>query len=92
MKRNVWARIPLVQPSPALRRSTATKFQKIGLQVCQLYYPDVLREKLAHALDIKNAMIVNLYHREPVDLEALIAKLTELASASVRLWRIRTRT
>lgn len=79
MKRNVWARIPLVQPSPALRRSTATKFQKIGLQVCQLYYPDVLREKLAHALDIKNAMIVNLYHREPVDLEALIAKLTELA-------------
>ena len=55
------------------------KFQKIGLQVCQLYYPDVLREKLAHALDIKNAMIVNLYHREPVDLEALIAKLTELA-------------
>ena len=55
------------------------KFQKIGLQVCQLYYPDVLREKLAHALDIKNAMIVNLYHKEPVDLEALIAKLTELA-------------
>ena len=55
------------------------KFQKIGLQLCQLYYPDVLREKLAHALDIKNAMIVNLYHREPVDLEALIVKLTELA-------------
>lgn len=55
------------------------KFQKIGLQLCQLYYPDVLREKLAHALDIKNAMIVNLYHREPVDLEALIIKLTELA-------------
>ena len=55
------------------------KFQKIGLQLCQLYYPDVLREKLAHALDIKNAMIVNLYHREPVDLEAMIVKLTELA-------------
>ena len=55
------------------------KFQKIGLQLCQLYYPDVLREKLAHALDIKNAMIVNLYHREPVDLEALIVRLTELA-------------
>ena len=55
------------------------KFQKIGLQLCQLYYPDVLREKLAHALDIKNAMIVNLYHREPVDLEAMIIKLTELA-------------
>ena len=54
------------------------KFQKIGLQVCQLFYPDVLREKLAHALDIKNALITSLYHKEPIDLEQMIAHLTEL--------------
>ena len=55
------------------------KYQKIGLQLCQLFEPDVLREKLLHALDIKNALITNLYHKEPIDAEALIAKLTNLA-------------
>ena len=55
------------------------KYQKIGLQLCQLFEPDVLREKLLHALDIKNALITNLYHKEPIDAEALIAKLTDLA-------------
>ncbi|MBR1708169.1 MAG: adenylosuccinate synthase [Clostridia bacterium] len=55
------------------------KYQKIGLQVCQLYYPDVLREKLAHALEIKNALITSLYHKEPIDLEEMITKLHELA-------------
>ena len=55
------------------------KYQKIGIQLCQLYEPDVLREKLAHALEIKNALITGLYHKPPVDLEALLAKLTDLA-------------
>ena len=55
------------------------KYQKIGIQVCQLYYPEVLREKLTHALDIKNALMTGLYHKDPVDVEALIEKLTGLA-------------
>ena len=55
------------------------KYQKIGLQLCQLFEPDVLREKLAHALDIKNALLVNLYHKEPIDLDALVQKMSELA-------------
>ena len=55
------------------------KYQKIGLQLCQLYYPDVLREKLAHALDIKNALLEHLYHKPPIDLEEMIAKMTDLA-------------
>ena len=55
------------------------KYQKIGLQLCQLYDAKILREKLLHALDIKNALITNLYHKEPIDAEALIAKMTELA-------------
>lgn len=55
------------------------KYQKIGLQVCQLFYPDVLREKLAHALEIKNALLEHLYHKPQIDLEALIDKMTGLA-------------
>ena len=55
------------------------KFQKIGLQLCQLYDPDVLREKLTHALDIKNALLTSLYHAEPIDAEALIEKMRALA-------------
>ena len=55
------------------------KYQKIGLQLCQLFEPDVLREKLAHALDIKNALLVNLYHKDPIDLDALCEKMSALA-------------
>ena len=79
MRRSAWAKNSFGSTKSGIAPFYGDKFQKIGLQLCQLYYPDVLREKLAHALDIKNAMIVNLYHREPVDLEALIVKLTELA-------------
>ncbi len=55
------------------------KYQKIGLQLCQLYYPDVLREKLEHALSIKNALMEHLYHKPPIDLEELITHMTGLA-------------
>ena len=55
------------------------KYQKIGLQLCQLYYPDVLREKLAHALDIKNALLTSLYHKPPIDLDEMVEKMTALA-------------
>ena len=55
------------------------KYQKIGLQLCQLYDPDILREKLAHALDIKNALLEHLYHKPTIDLDEMIEKLTSLA-------------
>ena len=55
------------------------KYQKIGLQLCQLYDQDVLREKVLHALDIKNALLVSLYHAEPIDADALISTLREQA-------------
>ena len=55
------------------------KYQKIGLQLCQLYYPDVLREKLAHALDIKNALLTSLYHKPAIDLDEMVDKMTDLA-------------
>lgn len=55
------------------------KFAKVGIQVCQLYDEDILRERLKIALVKKNALLEGLYHKPPIDLEQLIAKLKELA-------------
>lgn len=55
------------------------KFAKVGIQVCQLYDEDILRERLKIALVKKNALLEGLYHKPPIDLEALISKLKELA-------------
>ena len=55
------------------------KYQKIGLQLCQLLEPDVMREKLAHALEIKNALLTSLYHKEAIDRDALCEKMGALA-------------
>jgi len=49
------------------------KFAKIGFQITELFDKDHLREKLARVLEIKNALIVNLYHKEAIDVD----KLTE---------------
>ena len=55
------------------------KFAKVGIQVCQLYDEDILRERLKIALVKKNALLEGLYHKPPIDLEALVNKLKELA-------------
>ena len=55
------------------------KFAKVGIQVCQLYDEDILRERLKIALVKKNALLEGLYHKPPIDLDQLIAKLKELA-------------
>lgn len=55
------------------------KFAKVGIQVCQLYDEDILRERLKIALVKKNALLEGLYHKPPIELEQLIAKLKELA-------------
>ena len=45
------------------------KFAKTGLQVCQLYDPRILRERLAVSLVKKNVLLEHLYHQKPVDVE-----------------------
>ena len=57
------------------------KYQKIGLQLCQLFDSEVLREKVLHALDIKNALLTSLYHVKPIDADMLFATLLEQAEA-----------
>lgn len=49
------------------------KYLKIGIQVCQLFDDEILRERLSIAVNQKNVTLQNLYGKEPIDLEDLLA-------------------
>ena len=50
------------------------KYAKIGWQVNEFFQDDdVLKEKIARIASIKDALLVNLYHTDPIDQEALLA-------------------
>ncbi|AYV34993.1 adenylosuccinate synthase [Erysipelothrix rhusiopathiae] len=51
------------------------KYAKIGFQVCELYNEDWLRNKINRILDIKNTLLVNLYHQEPLSADAIFEEL-----------------
>ncbi|MCE5344014.1 MAG: adenylosuccinate synthase [Eubacteriales bacterium] len=55
------------------------KYLKIGIQVCQLYDPAFLRERLTGIAEQKNAQLKALYGKPPIDVDALIDHLFELA-------------
>ena len=55
------------------------KFAKTGIQVCQLYDEALLRERLSIALVKVNCLLEHLYHKPPVDFEATIAWLKDVA-------------
>ena len=55
------------------------KYAKVGIHVCQLYDEEMLRERLKIALVKKNALLEGLYHKPPIDLDELVAKLKVLA-------------
>ncbi|MBR4529981.1 MAG: adenylosuccinate synthase [Lachnospiraceae bacterium] len=49
------------------------KFAKIGWQINEFYQDDeVLKEKIARIAAIKDALLVNLYHTDPIDQEGLL--------------------
>ncbi len=54
------------------------KYLKIGIQVCQIYDEAILRERLSSAVSQKNITLENLYHKDPIDLEALIEHVRAL--------------
>ena len=51
------------------------KYAKIGFQVCELFDDDILNDRIDHILPIKNALLVNLYHKEPLTHEGLLQEL-----------------
>ncbi|MBQ5430423.1 MAG: adenylosuccinate synthase [Lachnospiraceae bacterium] len=54
------------------------KFAKIGWQINEFFQDDdVLREKIARVAQIKDALLVNLYHTDPIDQEGLLNWIKE---------------
>ncbi len=43
------------------------KYAKTGIQICDLFYPEVLRERIEAACEIKNVLLENLYHMPKLD-------------------------
>lgn len=53
------------------------KYAKIGIQVADLYDEDRLKSRLNAAVEMKNIIFEHLYHKPPVDAEALFQQLLE---------------
>ena len=58
------------------------KFSKIGFQVNELYDDmDSLKEKIARILEVKNAVITNIYHKDEISADEMFDKLMEYKKA-----------
>ena len=53
------------------------KYAKIGFQVSELFDEATLKEKIERVLEIKNALLVNLYHKDPINPDELLAEMIE---------------
>ncbi len=54
------------------------KYSKIGFQINELYDDvDTLKEKIAHAVEIKNATLKNLYNKDEISVDEIFNKLME---------------
>ena len=53
------------------------KYAKIGIQVADLFEEDRLKNRLNAAVEMKNVIFQYLYHKPPVDAEALYQQLLE---------------
>ncbi|MDY3014232.1 MAG: adenylosuccinate synthase [Evtepia sp.] len=54
------------------------KYAKIGIQVCDLFHEDRLKQRLEQALEVKNVLFQALYHQPPVDAQELYEELLSL--------------
>lgn len=58
------------------------KFSKIGFQVNELYDDEAgLKDKLERILEVKNAIVKNVYHKDPIRTDEMFAKLMEYKEA-----------
>ena len=55
------------------------KYAKIGFQVGELFNKEALKEKIERVLEIKNALIVHLYKKDPIDANQLFEEVSKWA-------------
>ncbi len=53
------------------------KYAKIGIQVCDLFDEERLRQRLNAAVELKNVLFEHLYHKPALDADALFRELLE---------------
>ncbi len=61
------------------------KYAKTGIQVCDLFAEDILRERLTAAVELKNVLFEHLYHKPPVSADELMDQLLTLRER-IRPW------
>jgi len=55
------------------------KYYKVGIQVCDLYYPEILKEKITSICEVKNILLKHLYHSELLNPEAIYDEISRYA-------------
>lgn len=55
------------------------KYAKIGFQVCELFDKEAMKEKLERVLEVKNAIITAVYHKNPIDFDTLYEEICSYA-------------
>ncbi len=55
------------------------KAGRVGVRMCDLFHPEVLRDRIATNVKTKNAILVNLYHAEPLDAQTVYDQIISLA-------------
>lgn len=53
------------------------KYAKIGFQICELFDEELLREKVARVLEVKNLLLENVYHKPTLDVDEVVKTLIE---------------
>ena len=51
------------------------KYAKIGIPVCELFYPERLRARLESVLEVKNLLLEHLYHKPTLNAEEIFETL-----------------
>jgi adenylosuccinate synthase len=57
----------------------ADKMARIGIRIQDLFDTDVLRAKVSGALNLKNQILVKIYNRKAVEVDAVVAELSSYA-------------
>ena len=56
----------------------ADKYHKTGIQVCDLYYPEILKEKVESICEVKNVLMKSLYNSAAIDADTVFNDFSAL--------------
>lgn len=57
------------------------KYAKNGIPVCELFYPERLKERIETVLEVKNIMLENLYHKPTLSVDEIFNTMMEYKEA-----------